>query len=732
MTGTEVRGSRPRASAGAAPPGRRGETAGRGGRAARLLPLAAPLFYLVLAALFLTPLLRNFDSAVIAATTEDMWQNLWWLWWAREALTHGRSPYFTDRIYHPFGAPVFGLDTVAALLAVPLQSLFGLVTTFNLLILVAMALGAYAMYLLALDVTGSRGGALVAGAVFGFAPQQSSAVNAGQLEHISVGFVPLTILFLLRLRHDGRRRTIVCGALGLALATLTSPYHTLSLAIFALLYAGYYSVGPARRRDWPALRRFWSRLLAWGALALVLMAPLLLVALAQTRATPLPTAALATFSYRAVDLSKLWRPNPLHPLWGADRLPLSYALGWAATALALLGVWRLRRRAVFWVATFAVFFLFSLGPHLVLSEDRWIELPFLPYNLLYRLPLARIGRAPTRFVLFLNLAEAVLAAGGVVWLGARLARRRPARAGAARALVTALALALVLAEWLPLPRVVTAATLHPFYRTLAAGPPGAVREVPYDARALAMYAQTVHGRPLIGGYATRPLDYPLQDRVPLLRHLRTRAHDGLSDLARPDIFDQPSPLARGLDLFDAYGIRYVVLRKTFLADGGDRAELIKAVEAVLPGSAIVWDDAELRAYLIPPRDGTGIIADCVSGWYSLDTRDDTGQRFRWSDGDALLSLSLLDREPRTVTLTATTFSFHQPVTVDVSFNGAPLATLTVGMAAQPLAFELPLRHGYNELRFRSREAPLRPSELSGARDSRALSVALADVRLTPP
>lgn len=732
MTGTEVRRAIPRASNTAAPPGQGGETTTHGGPAARLLPLAAPLFYLVLAALFLAPLLRNFDSAVIAATTEDMWQNLWWLWWAREALTHGRSPYFTDRIYHPFGAPVFGLDTVAALLGMPLQGLFGLVTTFNLLILVAMALGAYAMYLLALDLTGSRGGALVAGAVFGFAPQQSSAVNAGQLEHISVGFVPLTILCLLRLRRDGRRRTIVCGALGLALATLTSPYHTLSLAIFALLYAGYYSVGPARRRDWPALRRFWSRLLAWGALAFVLMAPLLLVAVAQTRATPLPTAALATFSYRAVDLSKLWRPNPLHPLWGADRLPLAYALGWTATALALLGVWRLRRRAVFWVATFAVFFLFSLGPHLVLSEDRWIELPFLPYNLLYRLPLARIGRAPTRFVLFLNLAEAVLAAWGVAWLGSRLARWRPARANAARAATAALALALVLAEWLPAPRAVVAATPHPFYRTLAAGPPGAVLEAPYAALPLAMYAQTLHGRPLLGGYTTRPVAYPLLDRVPLLRHLRTGNNEGLRELAQPGIFDQPSPLTRSLELFEAYGIRYVVVRKTYFENPEDRAELAKAVETVLPASAIVWDDAELRAYLIPQRDGAGIVADCVSGWHSLDTRSDTGQRFRWTNGDALLSLSLLDREPRTVTLTATTFSFQRPVTVEVTFNGAPLATLTVGLGEQPVAFALPLRHGYNELRFRSREAPLRPSELSGARDSRALSVALADVRLAPP
>ena len=156
------------------------------------------------------------------------------------------------------------------------------------------------------------------------------------------------------------------------------------------------------------------------------------------------------------------------------------------------------------------------------------------------------------------------------------------------------------------------------------------------------------------------------------------------------------------------------------------------MRTALPDDAIVWDDARVRAYRIPPRDATGVVADCVSGWYPVDRREDSGQRFRWTNGDALLSLSLLDREPRTVHLAGVMFSYRRATTVDVVFNGQPLTTLTVGPASQAVAFDLPLAHGYNALQFRSREAPLQPSQAEGLADNRALSIALADVQISGP
>ena len=40
----------------------------------------------------------------------DIWLNYWNLWWWKVALFEGRSPYFTDLIFFPGGAPL-GLHT---------------------------------------------------------------------------------------------------------------------------------------------------------------------------------------------------------------------------------------------------------------------------------------------------------------------------------------------------------------------------------------------------------------------------------------------------------------------------------------------------------------------------------------------------------------------------------------------------------------------------------------------
>ncbi|HEU5329149.1 MAG TPA: hypothetical protein VFU78_13720, partial [Thermomicrobiales bacterium] len=154
-----------------AEPGQPAVAAAQSGFSRRWLPRVAPFCgYLLIALVFLMPLPLRLTSAVIGDSS-DIWIHLWWMWQVRESLLHGQNPYFSYRVFHPTGAPLYlmGQDMVTALLSIPLQGLLGLVLTYNLLTIAAVAFGAWAMYLLALDVTGSRPGALVAGALFGFA-----------------------------------------------------------------------------------------------------------------------------------------------------------------------------------------------------------------------------------------------------------------------------------------------------------------------------------------------------------------------------------------------------------------------------------------------------------------------------------------------------------------------------------------------------------------------------------
>lgn len=697
-----------------------------------LLRLGPPLLYFAIAFVFLLPLPLHLSSMVIKESP-DIWIHLWWMWQVRESVLHGQNPYETVRVFHPSGAPLYlmGQDMVTALCSIPFQGIFGLVATYNLLTLLAVPFGAWAMYLLALDVTGSRAGALVAGAIFGFAPLQSSLLNLGQMEYVNIGFLPLAILFLLRLRRDQRLSMPLIGAVLAVLTILSSWYQGMFLFLFAAWYVAYEVIALAWRRRWDELRPFITQLAIYSFAALVLISPVLIPTIRLAANSRFAVTTREAIAYSALAPLEPFRANTLNPLVGAARTNLSYALGYITLVLALLGLWHVRRKGLFWVLTILIFYSLALGPFLKLG-DRQIDLPFLPYNILYKLPMGNIARVPLRFLILITLSLAILAAWGVGWLADWLPQRLPRRAALARFAAPALALVLLLAELFPAPRPLASASTDPYYAQLAAGPPGAIYELPYDDRAIAMYRATVHDRPLIGGYVSRPVPYPLLNGVPVIYHLRARADDILADLNAPDIIDQPSPAGLAVDILDTYDIRHVIIRRDATIAPDQLAALIAALEKLLPANTIAHDEPAFRDYLIPHAARSGIVTGIGAGWYAAERRSDTGKRFRWANGDATLPITLLDDAPRPATFTATIFSYNRPATVDIFLNGHPLTTVLATPGEQAITLDLNLQHGYNELRLHAREAPLTPEQVApGSRDTRTLSFALADVKITP-
>ncbi|MFI5184278.1 MAG: hypothetical protein ACHQNV_07770, partial [Vicinamibacteria bacterium] len=206
-------------------------------------PVSRPIWvYGAIAVLYLMPLpLRPFTH-VIQETNDASWQ-MWWLWWAKESARLGQSPYFTDRLLHPTGASPYlsATDMVTALLSIPLQHLIGLVPTYNLLCFASLVFSAWAMRRLALEVTGSHEGALLAGAAFAFMPFVSVSLNMGHLVWVDLGFIPLAVLGLIRL-EEGGIGAVSLRALSLSLAVLVSLYQGLFLLVFTLVYACYRTV----------------------------------------------------------------------------------------------------------------------------------------------------------------------------------------------------------------------------------------------------------------------------------------------------------------------------------------------------------------------------------------------------------------------------------------------------------------------------------------------------------
>src|SRR5215216_4735179 len=132
---------------------------------------AAVLFgYVAVAIAFSWPLPLHLGTALTGEPGGDTGVYVWNQWvFHHELVEKGSFPYFTDTLFGPNQITDLSLHnytTFADLIAVPLRTFLSVVQAFNVVYLVLMALGAYATFLLAYQVTRDAAAAWVAGLAF--------------------------------------------------------------------------------------------------------------------------------------------------------------------------------------------------------------------------------------------------------------------------------------------------------------------------------------------------------------------------------------------------------------------------------------------------------------------------------------------------------------------------------------------------------------------------------------
>ena len=267
-----------------------------------------------------------------------------------------------------------------------------------------------------------------------------------------------------------------------------------------------------------------------------------------------------------IDAASLVLGNPYNRWWGGAirrayvsfRIDPIEGVGWipaAALLLAGIAVARCRPNPAVrtWALAASIFLIWALGPWLiVLGRQSPVVLPEI---LLRYIPIVANARMPGRAMVVVYLAVAQLAACGMASLSAR--GRRAGMAASTLGLLIAV-------DCVPAPSPVfyprvpsTFAALH--------GAPGAVCELPLGIRdgfgetgkfdAAVMLHQTIHERPILGGFVARLSPSVIRDyhALPVVSSLlRLSSGEKLADEA----YANP---ARNTDQLSALGIRYVVL-----------------------------------------------------------------------------------------------------------------------------------------------------------------------------
>jgi hypothetical protein len=434
-------------------------------------------------------------SAAPGSPRTDLWEALWSNWFAARALAGGEIPSRVDGLLnHPVGGTLWLADPLGALGTFPLLSIgVPVAAAWTLLALVHLVFAGAAAHRLG-ERLGGHGG--FAGVAYAGSATMLAHLHNGATEAVGMGWLPLSILAVLRASERPGAARLLAAAVALAVATVAHWYGGVCAFLAA---ATILARGPGRVRVAAAM-----------ALAAAMVLPVALAAreastapgnvvgiksareLATVRRTIGPADPLAFLvpgDYRSPDFRELSR-------YGEDYVHTPY-LGWTALVLGAAAVGRRPRRArarmlapvvgggVLAAALACGPVLARNGAPVILAGRLGIPLPYL---LVEGLPgfdglslVWRLGQLAT-------LAVAVA--------GARGARRFRGRA-------SLLALVALGETWWISPMAGGAgsidATLGPEFDALRGAPPGAVMSFPIAGGRAYLYEQTAHQKPVTAG-----------------------------------------------------------------------------------------------------------------------------------------------------------------------------------------------------------------------------------------
>ncbi|MBN2057003.1 hypothetical protein JW905_18900 [bacterium] len=467
--------------------------------AARLV--AVGCFLMVVTLVYLHPAMNRFTTGTIGAG--DAWQTVWNFWWLDQCLFHRpHNPFFTDLLFYPGGAYLYfhTHGFLNALIALPVIELWGPVAGYNSMVVFSFLSTGLLMFLLVRRITGDSAAAVLGSVIFTFCPYRLEH-STGHLNLISTAWFPLIAMALPWALLHRRRWPCLVAAGTLAAVPFTTYYYL----IYMVLLAGALILdcrGQAVDISGHITRG--RRGLAVLCLAGILLAPYVLAMYCSLHTHPVAEGHdPASFS---ADLQSFFIPSgisaygkPFESIrgrWTGERVEQSAYLGYTVLVLCIAGFFIRDRRLRIWKLLAPFSLVMALGPGLRIGGTP-IGPALLPYNILLLIPPLRLGGVPSRFVSLALFAMAVIAAVTM----ARL-RQRLSGSGQLRWLLTGGIIVLVLAEYFPAAFPTQELAIPAFYHDLAAEA-GEFALLDHQNPLSAMFCQTVHGRPIVGGYLSR-------------------------------------------------------------------------------------------------------------------------------------------------------------------------------------------------------------------------------------
>ncbi len=479
----------------------------------------------------------------------DGFQNMWNMWWFKTSLLDlHRNPYYTTYLHHPDGVSLLfqTFNPFNGLISIPLQFLFNMETTYNLIVIFSFIMSGISMYLLARYLIKNRLAAFIAGCIYTFCPFHF-AHGLGHLQLIAMEWMPLYILYMIKTHREGGWKNGVLAGVFLILTSLCSWYYMIYSGFITLIYLIYHLIV---NRASIINKNFGRDFLVLSVTFLVFMAPLLGPML-YTKMTqefvgehnPEDWSADLTSFFVPSGIStygKAWF-TPVWSNWVGNTAENSNYIGYVVLVLSIFALIKCRD-ARFWgvVALFA--FIMALGPYLRVMGKQYRLVP-LPYHLLHRyVPIFSFTGVPERFDLMFKFSLAIIVGYAVSWMYNKFGSVR-IRYG-----FIVLVSVFVIMEYLAVPYVQKKVEVSEFYREMAEDEDVyGVMDIPSGA--VTLYLATIHRKPLVGGYVSRPSQKALSflKETPVIKDLMGEGKTESEDMA-----------GTAREIFSTHNIRYII------------------------------------------------------------------------------------------------------------------------------------------------------------------------------
>jgi len=698
--------------------------------------------YLTLTLILLCPFsILNMGSTLIG-DGRDGYQSLWNLWWVKRSTLNLANPYITDYLYYPYGADLYvhSLSPGTGFLTIPLQLAFGLVFTYNLVVILSFVLAGYGAYCLAHYVTKDKKASFFGGVVFAF----SAYHFARALEHmnlVSIQWMPFYVLFLLKMGQEKTFKNIFLAAAFLILTGLTADLqYVFFLGMFTVFFVIYRSIS-----DKAGFAKFLVRLGSMTAVSagvlLLFLAPTVLgffsgryeyaisspsdsvVLSADLLAFLTPNSQNLFFGGLTGGLISSFLTSPMFPIEG-----VAY-VGYTVLALAIYAAVKLKKTVMFWLFSSLAFIVLSLGPMLHIMGSAsftvfHVNIPLPELVLYYVFP---VFRAPSRFIVMAILCLSVISAIAITQANMHIGKLRHGRVFVLL-FVTVLSTAfMVESNMLPYPTVEDT-SVPEFYSALASMEGNfSVLDLPqtYQANNVYMYYGTVSEKPLVGGSISRssPENSIVLQAVPLIRQT-TNVLSG-EDLMKPTDIILQDVNAANLNAFYLFGVKYVVLHRDLMDDASFKT-MVAYVDSLM--GKPVYTDEKIVAYEAKPRVLNETFTFVASGWWNLE--EEGLVPIRWMGGNA--TVQVYSPSNQYCTLNFTVGTDCPSVVLGVSHNGGWMGNVQLfSREPETVTAQGFFRKGINELSFSANQTFV-PAEVNAtSSDTRKLSVYLQNLEILP-